>query len=65
MKRTYQSPSIDTIDISSSRMLMLQVSSNSGISSGNEGSGSAARSAQFWSFDWEEEDAAADEGQSL
>ena len=46
-------------------MLMLQVSSNSGISGGNEGSGSAARSAQFWSFDWEEEDAAADEGQSL
>ena len=64
MKRTYQSPSIDTIYISSSRMLMLQVSSNSGISGGNEGSGSDARSAQFWSFDWQEDDAD-DESQSL
>ena len=53
MKRTYQSPSIDIIYISSSRMLMLQVSSNSGISGGNEGSGSG------------QEDDAADEGQSL
>ena len=64
MKRIYQSPSIDTIYISSSRMLMLQVSSNSGISGGNEGSGSDARSAQFWSFDWQEDDAD-DESQSL
>jgi hypothetical protein len=62
MKRTYQSPSIDIIYISSSRMLMLQVSSNSGVGGGDQGSGRAARSAQFWSFDWEEE--VADEGQS-
>lgn len=55
MKRTYQSPSIDIIDISSTHMLMLQVSSNSGIGGGNQGSGSAARSEKFWGYSWDED----------
>ena len=34
---------------------MLQVSSNSGIGGGNQGSGSAARSEKFWGYSWDED----------
>ena len=56
MKKTYISPTVEAVTLSSPMFQVTNVSGgDSGIGGGDSGSSGGARSEKFWGFTWEDD----------